>query len=81
VIRLFGRKRSRHIPMKSQRLAQAKKWQEFYSDPSNEGKPFRERDYEFDHIEPFCEGGSHEPHNIRWITRKENRRKGAKRIN
>ena len=65
--------------MKSKRLAEAKFVQEFYSDPENEGKPLRRKNYEFDHhYIPFSKGGSHDPENIRLITRKENRKKGAK---
>lgn len=74
-----NRKRSRHIPAKSKRLAQAKLFQEFYLDPGNEGKKLHLRDYEYDHHEPFARGGSHDPRNIRLIPKKENRRKGARR--
>lgn len=78
ILLLRGKKRSRNIPSKSKRLAWAKFVQEYYSDPANEGKPLRKKDYEFDHHMPFSEGGGHDPENIRVITRKENRKKGAK---
>ena len=72
------RKRSRAIPAKSKRLAWAKFYGEFYSNPANADKPLRKKDYEFDHIVPFSRGGSHDPENIRVIPKKDNRRKGAK---
>jgi len=71
-------RRSRHIPTKSKRLAQAKLFDEFYGDPANRGKKLRLRDYEYDHDHPFARGGTHDSHNIKLIPRKANRKKGAK---
>lgn len=73
-------KRTRHIPTKSRRLAWAKFHQEFYRNPANAGKKLRMKDYEFDHIVPFSKGGTHDPENIQILSKKENRRKGAKRF-
>ena len=53
LIVLSQKKRTRHIPAKSKRLAWAKFYQEFYRDPANKGKKLRKKDYEFDHIIPF----------------------------
>jgi HNH endonuclease len=71
-------RRSRYIPVKSKRLAQAKLFQKHYSDSNTVNKPLRLRDYEYDHKHPFSRGGSADPENIELITRKENRRKGKK---
>jgi 5-methylcytosine-specific restriction endonuclease McrA len=60
-------------------LAWAKFLQEFYRNPDNNGKKLRMKDYEFDHIVPFSKGGTHDPENIQILSKKENRRKGAKR--
>ena len=74
-----GRKRrSRYIPVKSKRLAQAKLFEKHYSEPSTANKPLRLRDYEYDHRKSFADGGSADAENIELITRKENRRKGRK---
>jgi len=73
-----GRKRSRHIPARSKRIAWAK-WildQERRIGPK--AKKLQMRDYEFDHIVPFAKGGTSDPDNIRVLPKKENRRKGAK---
>jgi hypothetical protein len=77
---LFGRqrRRSRYIPVKSKRLAQAKLFEKHYSNRETAKKPLRIRDYEYDHRRSFADGGSAEPENIELITRKENRRKGRK---
>lgn len=69
-------RRSRYIPVKSKRLAQAELFKKHYSDPETAAKPLRLRTYEYDHKHPFSRGGSAEPENIELITRKENRRKG-----
>jgi hypothetical protein len=75
LIRRQGR-RSRYIPVKSKRLAQAELFKKHYSDPNTATKPLRLRNYEYDHKHPFSRGGSADPENIELITRKENRRKG-----
>ena len=69
-------RRSRHIPIKSKRLAQAELFKKHYSDPETAAKPLRLRNYEYDHKHPFSRGGSSDPDNIELITRKANRRKG-----
>lgn len=70
-------KRSRYIPKKSRDLADAKFKQEFYANPENKGKRLpRRKHLEYDHYEPFADGGTHEPENIRLIAKRENRRKG-----
>jgi hypothetical protein len=69
-------RRSRHIPIKSKRLAQAELFKKHYSDPETAAKPLRLRNYEYDHKHPYSRGGSSNPENIQLITRKENRRKG-----
>lgn len=78
IVWLLGRKRSRHIPARSKRLARTKLAKEFHSEPSNRGKRLRYKDYEFDHYVPFRDGGDHEPENIRLISKRENRKKGAR---
>lgn len=78
LIVLGQKKRTRHIPTRSKRLAWAKFYQEFYRDPANKDKKLREKDYEFDHVVPFSKGGTNDPENIRVLPRKENRRKGAR---
>ncbi len=80
VLLVFGgrRRRSRYVPVKSKRLAQAKLYQQHYSDAKTATKPLRVRDYEYDHKHPFSRGGSSDPENIQLIKRKENRRKGNK---
>jgi len=80
LIALGQKKRTRHIPARSKRLAWAKFYQEFYRDPANRGKRIRKKDFEFDHITPFSQGGTNDPGNIRVLPKKENRRKGAKRV-
>jgi 5-methylcytosine-specific restriction endonuclease McrA len=70
------KRRSRYIPVKSKRLAQAELYQKHYSDPKTATKPLRVRDYEYDHKHPHSRGGSADPENIELITRRENRRKG-----
>jgi hypothetical protein len=69
-------RRSRYIPVKSKRLAQAELFKKHYSDPETTTKPLRLRNYEYDHKHPYSRGGSADPENIALITRKENRRKG-----
>ena len=71
-------RRSRYIPVKSKRLAQAELFKKHYSDPETAAKPLRLRKFEYDHKRPFSRGGSADPENIELITRKENRRKGNK---
>lgn len=78
LIVFLGRKRSRHIPIKSKRLAQAKLFNEFHNDPRNEGKKLHLKGFEYDHHHPYSLGGSHDPDNIRLIPKKANRKKGAK---
>ena len=78
IILLASRKRSRHIPTRSKRIAWAEFVKEYYNNPENRNKPLRKKDYEFDHFHPFSKGGTSEPENIRVIPKRENRRKGAK---
>jgi hypothetical protein len=82
LIVLFGikgrRKRSRYIPVRTRRLADADFIQRWYSDPNTREKRLRRSDYHYDHRWPFSKGGSHNPSNVRVISKKENLRKGAK---
>lgn len=77
VLILAGRRRhSRYIPKKSKDLAWAKFVQDFYR--KNPGKTPRRKDYEFDHKYPHSKGGSSDPDNIQVLSKKANRKKGAK---
>jgi 5-methylcytosine-specific restriction endonuclease McrA len=78
VLILAGRKRTRYVPKKSKDLAWAKFVQDFYRDPANRGKHPRRKDYELDHIYPHSKGGSNRANNIQVLSKKKNRKKGAK---
>lgn len=73
-----GRSRSRHIPTAVKRQALGKFYDRYYSDPNTRDKRLRKKDYEFDHHVPFSKGGSHAAANIEVISKKKNRKKGAK---